>query len=366
MAMAIIRTVLGDILADEAGITLTHEHLRYAYAGCEYDHNNVWDVDSVAAQIGETLRSGLEQNGIRTLVDLTPPELGRHPRLMAEAQRISGVNIVGTTGFYGEHNAVGMPFYWRRKSIEYMEELIVRDITEGMVYDGTLTPYKAGVIKVSTGALTSQPTPVSPNGTRIGIYEERAIRAAARAQRKLGCAINTHTHPVDWTVTNPGIEMLDIMDQEGADLSKVIIGHCFIKPSLDQLKAICARGANLQIDHIGIPWMHDSADELDEQMAVLICRLTELGYLERLVFSYDRFFYHGRGPVTTEEPDQFNAKVPFSYLFESFAPRLEKKGFGKSELRRVLVDNAQRLLAFSPSEARRGEGKMTQKTKEVV
>ena len=359
--MSIIRTVLGDIAADQAGITLTHEHLRYAYAGCEYDHHNLWDVDTVAAQISQTLHNGMKQNDVRTLVDLTPPELGRHPRLMAEAQRLSGVNIVGTTGFYGEHNAIGLPFYWRRKSVEYMEDLIARDITEGMVYDGALTPYRAGVIKVSTGALTNTPTPIGPNGTRIGVYEERAIRAAARAQRKLGCAINTHTHPVDWTVTNPGIEMLDVMDKEGADPSKVIIGHCFIKPTLDQLTAICKRGASLQIDHIGIPWMHESADALDEQMAKFVCELAALGYLDRLVFSYDRFFVHARGPVTEEEPDQFNTKVPFSYLFDSFAPRLERKGFGKNELRRVLVDNAQRLLSFSPPGTGRRESKAAQK-----
>ena len=35
-------------------------------------------------------------------------------KLMGEAQRLSGVNIVATTGFYGEHNAIGLPFYWRR------------------------------------------------------------------------------------------------------------------------------------------------------------------------------------------------------------------------------------------------------------
>lgn len=350
--MTIIRTVLGDIPAEQAGITLTHEHLRYAYAGCEYDHNNVWSVDVVAAQIGQTMRSGMQQHGIRTLVDLTPPELGRHPRLMAETQRVSGVNIVATTGFYGEHNAIGLPFYWRRKTVEYMQELMVRDITEGMVYDGTHMLYRAGIIKVSTGALTSTPTPISPNGTRIGIYEERAIRAAARAQRRLGCAVNTHTHPVDWTVTNPGIEMLDMMEQEGVDPGKVIIGHCFIKVELSQLLELCQRGTNLQIDHIGIPWMHDSAEELDEDMAVLICALADKGYLDRLVFSYDRFFYHGRGPITVEEPDQFNTKVPYGYLFDSFAPRLERKGFGSAELRQVLVDNAHRLVGFDPAATR--------------
>ncbi len=32
--MAVIRTVFGDIAPDRAGVTLTHEHVRYAYAGC--------------------------------------------------------------------------------------------------------------------------------------------------------------------------------------------------------------------------------------------------------------------------------------------------------------------------------------------
>lgn len=341
-----IRTVLGDMSADEAGITLTHEHLRYAYAGCEYDHRNVWDVETAASQIGRALKNGMEQHGIRTMVDLTPPELGRHPYLIAECARRSGMHVIATTGFYGEHNAIGIPFYWRRKPIEYIEEMMVRDITDGMVYDYKQTPYKAGIIKVSTGALTAEPTPVGPKGRRVGVYEDRTLRAAARAQRKIGCAINSHTHPVDWTVTNPGIEMLDVLQEEGADPGKVIIGHGFIKSTMEQLKAICERGANLQIDHIGIPWMHESADELDEIMANQICELTALGYLDRLVFSYDRFFLHGRGPVTKEEPDQFNTKVPFGYLFDSFEPRLERKGFGKEELRRVLVDNPRRLLAF--------------------
>jgi phosphotriesterase-related protein len=344
--MVRIRAVLSDISADEAGITLTHEHLRYAYAGCEYDHHNVWDVEAAAGEIGRALQNGMSQHGIRTVVDLTPPELGRHPYLIAESARRSGMHIVATTGFYGEHNAIGIPFYWRRKSIEYMEELLLRDITEGMVYDYKQTPYKAGIIKVSTGALTAEPTPTGPRGRRIGIYEDRALRAAARAQRKLGCAINTHTHPVDWTVTNPGSEMLEVLEEEGADPGKVIIGHGFITSTTDQLKAICERGACLQIDHIGIPWMHDSAEQLDERISRQICELVGLGYLDRLVFSYDRFFMHGRGPVTKEEPDQFNTKVPFGYLFDTFAPRLEKKGFGKRELERVLVDTPRRLLAF--------------------
>ncbi len=141
-------------------------------------------------------------------------------------------------------------------------------------------------------------------------------------------------------------ELLDELECGGADPAKIIIGHAFVHPQIGQLEAICARGACLQIDHIGIPWQNESAEQLDELIADAVCSLAEMGYLDRLVFSYDRFFSHSRGPVTEEEPEQLNELVPIGYIFDRFAPRLQKKGFGPNELRRVLVDNPRRLLAF--------------------
>jgi phosphotriesterase-related protein len=342
--MAVIRTVLGDIPPAEAGITLTHEHIRYAYQGCEFDHRNIWDLDQVADEIGRAARIMVTEYGIRTIVDLTPPDIGRHPELLTEVSRRSGAQVIAATGFYAE--GMGIGFYWRRKSVEYIAELMIRDLTEGMVYDNRLTPYRAGIIKVATGGMGPEPTSLGPKGRRIGPYEDRVIRAAARAQRQTGCAIGTHTQPRDYKVTNPGIEMLDILEEEGANPGKVMMGHVFIFPEFAQLEALCARGAILQVDHIGIPWMHDSVEELDEQLADLICRLVDRGYLDNIVFSYDRFFSHGRGPITAEEPDQENTRVPLGWLFDSFVPRLAKKGFSKPELDHVLVDNPRRILAF--------------------
>lgn len=85
---------------------------------------------------------------------------------------------------------------------------------------------------------------------------------------------------------------------------------------------------------------------LDELIANAVCELASQGYLDRMVFSYDRFFSHARGPVTAAEPEQLNELVPIGYLFDTFAPRLARKGFGAAEMRRVMVDNPRRLLAF--------------------
>ena len=96
----------------------------------------------------------------------------------------------------------------------------------------TQTGIKAGAIKIATGqeSVDPKPSPIGPNGRRIHIYEDRLIRAAGRAQKATGCCINTHTDPMDYTVTNPGIEQLDIIEEEGGDPTKVIIGHAFVEP----------------------------------------------------------------------------------------------------------------------------------------
>ena len=172
------------------------------------------------------------------------------------------------------------------------------------------------------------------------------IRAAARAQKKTGAPIGTHTQPLDYKSTNPAIEMLDILEREGADPAKVMMGHVFIKPEDGQLEALAKRGAALQVDHIGIPWMHKNTNELDDKLAISICRLADKGFLEQIVFSYDSFFSHGRGPVTEEEPDQDNTRVPLGYIWQSFVPRLEKMGFGRKELNQVLVENPKRILSL--------------------
>ena len=100
--MAKIRTVLGDISPDEAGVTLTHEHVRYAYQGCEFDHNNVWGMETVANTVARSVHSMVSDYGIKTMVDLTPPDIGRHPELLAQVSRRSGAHIVATAGFYAE------------------------------------------------------------------------------------------------------------------------------------------------------------------------------------------------------------------------------------------------------------------------
>src|SRR5579862_4269917 len=304
--MVKIRTVLGDITPKEAGITLTHEHILYANPGVEFDRKAAFDFDTVADEVAATMRAGIDDYGVKTIVDMTACELGRYPQLIQEVARRSGMNMVAITGFFPD--VVGIPYHWRVQSVDYLRDHFIGDVTEGMAFAHHATDIKAGAIKVATGSggYLGHPSPTGPEGTHMTAVETRVVKAAGRAQAQLGCCINTHTEPMDYSLRNAGIEQLDLLEREGADPAKVVIGHAFVNLHMEQLLEIVDRGASLQIDHIGIPWRNPSVEALDEAMANAVCELASAGHLDRIVFTYDRFFHHCRGPVTEDEPEMLN------------------------------------------------------------
>ncbi|MDX3906984.1 MAG: hypothetical protein QHC78_14960 [Pigmentiphaga sp.] len=342
-----IRTVTGDVPVERMGVTLTHEHLLYTYPGGEYDHLSSYVLDEAVDKISSELKAGMDEYGYGTIVDMTPAEVGRNPELMKRVAESTGANIIAVSGFFPER--MGIPYWFRRQTVEELTEFYYRDLMEGMVFSGTRTGIKAGAIKIATGQESVHPTPspIGPNGRRIHLYEDRLIRAAARAQRKTRCCINTHTDPMDYSVTNPGLEQLEILEEEGADLSKVIIGHAFVQPrGVEQIEAILQRGATVQVDHIGIPWRFDGEEGLDESMAHLMQVLADKGYMDQMVITYDRWFFNPRGPSTEENPQLLNEAVGLGYIFDEFAPRLRRKGFTDADVHKMMVDNPKRLLSM--------------------
>jgi phosphotriesterase-related protein len=345
--MKVIRTVTGDVPAERAGVTLTHEHLLYAYPGADLDHRTAFDFDQTVDRVAGDLRRAHDEHEVATVVEMTPPEVYRHPPFMRASAERSGVNVVAVTGFFPQ--SMGLPYYWRRQTIDELAEFFIKDLTVGMMWAGQPTDIKAGAVKIATGGegVATGPSPAGPDGLRITEIEQRVVRAAARAQRAIGCLVNTHTDPNDYAVTNPGTEQLDLLEDEGADLTKVIVGHAFIQNrGPHQLYEIADRGATLNVDHIGIPWKHGSTDELDGILADQIFDLVQRGYADRITFSYDRWFFNPRAQVTDLDPEFLNARVPVGYMFESFVPRLLKLGIGEDVVRQILVDNPRRLLAI--------------------
>ena len=81
-------------------------------------------------------------------------------------------------------------------------------------------------------------------------------------------------------------------------------------------------------------------------MARLMQVLADKGYMDRMVITYDRWFFNPRGPATQENPQLLNQGVGLGYIFETFVPRLRRKGFTDADIQRMMVDNPRRLLSM--------------------
>lgn len=333
--MAIIRTVLGDVKPAELGAILPHEHTVFSFLGAETDPGSSYDREEVIQRAAEELKIVKESHGISGIVDAAPMDLGRDTELQAEVSRRSGVHIVASTGLFTE--SVGFPSYWRQRDIDALEDLFTKEITEGVVGTGI----KCGVIKLATGPGFISPQPNTGGDSRITPCEERAFRAAARVQKKLGVAIITHTEPPDWEATNIGAKQLDILEEEGADLSHCMIGHVSNTTNLAYLVELLKRGCSIAFDTIGLNWAFS-----DDVITGVVTGLVALGYESQILLSHDRYCMEVRRPSTEKDPSAYPPGVDPGYIHREIIPKLLKGGVSEKSIHQITVENPQRLLAF--------------------
>jgi phosphotriesterase-related protein len=312
--MATVQTVLGPIDSAALGFTLMHEHVVVGMPGWNLDATQTTDRRQVIELASESL-SELRALGVQSFVDPCPMELGRDVGILAEVAQRSGLNIICSTGLYNERS--GIPVYMRSRSAEYLTDIYLKEIEEGI--DGT--GIRPGIIKCATGM------------GAIGEHEEKTLRAAARASRAAGLPITTHTD--EGTL---GDRQCDIFESEGVDLRGVVIGHSCGTANLAYHVRLLDRGANLGFDRFGMDFIFP--DKL--RLASLI-GLVGVGYAEQLVLSQDFVscmlgYSAGRSRAGT---DRWGGRF---FLVKEILPRLRAAGLSEEAIRTLTVDAPRRVF----------------------
>jgi phosphotriesterase-related protein len=237
--------------------------------------------------------------------------MGRKPERLKALSERTGVHIVMATGWYTE---------------AYLPPEDRVDITyASALADGLIEEIQNGV--GSTGIRPGVIGEFGPTGDRISPAEERIHRASARAHRATGIGLVTHAMH-----SEVGLDQLDLLEEEGVDLSKVAIGHCDSWPFVEYWTRIAERGAFVLLDNIGT-----QMGRHEDRLASLVRAMIEKGYEGNLLLSHDMGtavelrYYGGRG---------------FVHLAESFLPRLRNLGIPDSVLNTITVENPRRLLAM--------------------
>src|SRR5699024_12483188 len=97
-----VPTFTGDIAAEEVGETLLHEHLFVRQPDVDRAlPDDEWDADRAVHEAVVHL-DALHDRGVRTVVDLTVPRLGRDVRLVIRGAKRTRMRLVAASSEYSE------------------------------------------------------------------------------------------------------------------------------------------------------------------------------------------------------------------------------------------------------------------------
>lgn len=305
-------TVLGTIRPEEMGITQTHEHLFLDamdhYQGYEFV---IDDEDLIAQEVAEfTSRGG------KTICDVTLDEIGRNPQALVRLSQRTGLNALMGCGWYREF---GYP-------------KIVEELTSCQLADVLVTEIEVGV--GDTGIRAGFIGEIGTGRHHIKPAEERVFRAAAVAQTRTGVAITTHT--TRWGTL--ALEQIAMLEEFGADLSRVIIGHLGDRIGVKHLLPIAVKGVYLEVDNIGY---------LDYQpewvRADNVAALVKEGFEDRVLLSED---------ICSLNHLKYAGGKGFGYLLDVFVPLLRERGVTDDQIHKMLVANPARVFSRRRPDAR--------------
>ncbi len=317
-----VNTVLGEIHPDQLGVTLIHEHLVLGYLGWECDALAPPYDREVAAKTCVTALSEAKAYGLKTLVDATASDIGRDIELQKTVSERLGINVICATGFYTEK--YGKTGYLKFRSQVYditteVCETFVKEITQGIGNTGV----KAGVIKVATG-----------HG-KITSYEEKIIKAAARAQKETGVPIITHTES-----GTMGPEQADLLISEGADPKRIAIGHMCGSANLQYHQSVLQKGVYIAFDRLGIDLLFP-----DRLRKACLIGLLGIGYADKILLSQDYSPYLLGRPFELPSPAKhLLSSWSYVHVFKNIIPALREAGVSDDKINTMMVENPRRLF----------------------
>jgi phosphotriesterase-related protein len=319
--MALVNTVRGPIDAAELGVTLMHEHVFVLSTEVMQNFPEPWgDEDKRVADAVARLNE-LKSRGVDSIVDLTVIGLGRYiPRIQRVAAQTE-LNIIVATGVY-TYNDVPMYFHYQGPGTvlggdEFMADMFVRDIEEGIADTGV----KAAILKCAT----DEP------GITPGV--ERVLRAVAQAHRRTGVPISTHTH----APTERGLEQQRIFEEEGVDLSRVIVGHSGDTTDIQYLEKLISNGSYIGMDRFGIDVLLPFEDRVNT-----VAKMCELGYAGKMVLSQDASCFMDALPEAA-----LPVMLPnwhYLHIHNDVLPALKQRGVTAEQITTMLVDNPREIF----------------------
>ena len=342
-------TVNGLLPSENLGVTLPHEHLfvdlRFAYVppqDAQSQHYASDDVDSSSLHLLKYNPGLIRSNLVLEQEDLAARELARFKsagggtiveqssigagRREEQIKRISastGVHIIAGCGYYMKQS---LPRSVVDSSVDELTRATINEVTAGIGGTG-IRPGIIGEIGI---------------GPVIGEWEKKILVVAARAQKETGRPVSVHIQAVpavkDFSGPMNGVQALEILEREGADLGRVIICHADARCDLGYINRIIELGAYAEFDHFGKEFYYVDSDFLmdrDIERVLTVKELIESGRGQRVLISQD---------VCLKTDLVMYGGTGYAHILENIVPAMLRKGITREAIDTIMVENPRRIL----------------------
>ena len=295
-----IPSVTGPIAGPDLGEVLVHEHVVCGAAGVTRSAAALAGGFEALIDRGVAALQAAGAEGLTTMVDATPFDLGRDVELLAEVSRRSGVTILAATGHW-----LLPSVFMANRSISELADLFLADLTTGA--DGT--SIRCGVIKVASEeeitpfdrrVLEAVGSPTARPARRSSPTPPRATAWARRRQR---------------SSTSSACRRIS-----------VVIGHADDTYDLDYLTGLADRGYVIGMDRIPCGNLPEYGGRTVDDRIGMIVDLVQRGYGDRVVVSHDDPIWAGL--LTAEDQARHLDANPagIAFIHRRVLPALREKG----------------------------------------
>ena len=314
--MATIETVTGPVDEEQLGLTLAHEHIRTTSEAARATFPHLYDEQGELERAVTGFKEVMDR-GVKTIIEPTCMDLGRDVHLARRVVEATGIQLVMCTGVYGSRYTF-LPQHFANRDADYLADAFVHDIEEGM--QGT--DVKAAFLKCAV----DEP----------GITEDvdKILRACARASKRTGRPIMSHSHPASGT----GLKQMDVFDDEGVDPAKIVIAHTGDTDNLEYIEELLGRGCYIGMDRYGI----DLYLPVEPRNATVV-ELCKRGHAERMMLSQDYV-----ATLDWFPPEMVRQELPkwsFTLVLDEVIPALKEAGVTDEQVDTMMIDAPRRWLA---------------------
>lgn len=306
MTPAQLVTTLGPKTADEFGMILPHEHVFVDLrdpALPDFAQADAADVIALMAPELDRARAA----GVTAIVECTPVGVGRRADLLKAVSDATQYPLVVPTGIYREP---WIPAWAHDASMETIRDWMLRELQDEIEESGV----QAAWIKLSAG------------DDGLTAAETKILQAASAAGSATNAVIGSHT--IRGRVVQ---DQLRIIEAAGYSPERFIWIHTQAESDFALHLEMARRGAWIEYDWIGNP-------DDDAQYIERIQRVLDAGLGDHLLLSHDRGWY------SPGEPGGGIPK-PFTYISETFLPKLRAAGIDEATIRQLTVTNPFRAFA---------------------